>query len=75
MGKWRWLGLWVVLNHCLMGTANADDDEAQLDLDFIEFLGEGKTVDGEYHDPLQMQNWAEKKVVDVGQKYEVTEYE
>ena len=75
MDNWRWLGIWFLLTHCLMGTANADDNEIQPDMDFFEFLGEGKKVDGEYHDPLQMQDWKPKEMVDAGQQYEVTDYE
>ena len=41
-----------------------------LDPGFLEFLGEGKNVDGEYHDPLQMQDWAQQDVVDAGQQHE-----
>lgn len=75
MDKWHWLGLGLVLTNLLISVANASEDETGLELDFLEFLGEGKTLDGDYHDPLQMQDWVQKQVVDAGQQQEVNEHE
>lgn len=75
MDKRHWLGLGFVVTNLLLGMANASDDQASPGADFLEFLGEGKTLDGDYYDPLQMQDWIEKEMVDAGQQQEVNEHE
>ena len=52
----------------LVSSAVAAEEEIPLELEFLEFLGEAKQVDGQYHDPLQMQDWMDKKVVEAEQQ-------
>lgn len=54
----------------LIATAATAEQDAALDEAFLEFLAEGKQVDGEYHDPLQMQDWIDKEVADAEQQQE-----
>lgn len=75
MARLQWAGLSCVLASLLIGNAYANDDNVALDMEFLEFLGEGKSVDGQYHDPLQMQDLVEKEVVNAGQQQEGSEHE
>jgi len=75
MAKWQWLGISFLLASLVAGGVSAEGNEVTLELDFLEFLGEGKRMDGEYHDPLQMQDLVEKKVVDAGQQQEENDHE
>jgi len=52
----------------VLSTARAEDNEPPPDMALLEFLGEGRNVDGEYNDPLQMQGWVREDVVDAGQQ-------
>lgn len=54
---------------CLLGlslsiTVVANEEEENLPMGFLEFLGEGQTIDGEYHDPLQMRDWQQNELAD-----------
>ena len=46
----------VVLLMLLVGTLHAADDDNTVDIGFIEFLGEGKKVDGQWVDPTMIED-------------------
>lgn len=75
MVNMQWLGLCCLLSSMMVGSATAQDNEIALEADFLEFIGEGKSVDGEYYDPLQMQDWVQKEVADSGQQQEDKDHE
>lgn len=75
MARWPLAGLSCVLASLLVGNIDASENDVTLDMAFLEFLGEGKNVDGQYHDPLQMQDLVEKEVVNAGQPQEDSDHE
>ena len=75
MANRQWRRRSILLALLLVCSAVAAEQEAALDEDFLEFLVEGKQVDGEYHDPLQMQDWNEKEVADAEQQQEEKDHE
>ena len=64
MDKRLYLSLIVLLTSII----HAGEKKSLPELDFIEFLGEGKIIDGDYYDPLQIHNCKKEDMADSGQQ-------
>lgn len=64
MVKHMLAGMGCAISLLLTTTVSANEEEEQPAMDFLEFLGEGQTIDGNYHDPMQMQDWQQSELAE-----------